>query len=377
MKGFAENFQVNKAMSLEHHALTETHTFPIHHEGLVHNGKVRSVYWLTPEDSARLSQKYHGVDPSAKLGVMIMSDRISAFDCNWQAEEGLKGVPYKGAALNMIAEHWFNEFGCEGLARNHLLEIPHPLVWIVERAQPLKIEAIARQYITGSLWRAYAQGQRKFCGIVLPDGLQENQRLDEILITPTTKGIVRGIPGVPEEDDVNLTKEQILMNYQDFGFLNPEDIDWYEMLLSEGFKIISKQCAEMGQIFVDTKFEFGYCHDNRERYYMIFIDEVGTPDSSRMWDAQAHREGRIVENSKEGFRQFLLHTYDRDVLLNKKRMDERRALAATTRVPVDEMMKVSHIYTSLAEKITGWHITTIENPRAEILEALVSFGIVE
>jgi len=86
---------------------------------------------------------------------MVISDRLSAFECMWRAEGGLDGVPGKGAALNAISGHWFQRFGEAGLARSHILETPHPLVWVVQRAKPIMIEAIARQYITGSMWRAY------------------------------------------------------------------------------------------------------------------------------------------------------------------------------------------------------------------------------
>ena len=123
----------------------------------VHSGKVRSVYWLKPEDSRRLiEQRQYPVAPDAELAVLIVSDRLSAFDCIWRAEGGLNGVPGKGAALNAVSQEWFNAFAEAGLARSHILEAPHPLVWIVQRAKPVKIEAIARQYITGSLWRSYA-----------------------------------------------------------------------------------------------------------------------------------------------------------------------------------------------------------------------------
>ena len=91
----------------------------------------------------------------------------------------------------------FHNFGSvssskRGLARSHILEVPHPLVWIVQRARPVLVEAIARRFITGSMWRAYERGERLFCGIELPDGLHRDQRLREILLTPSTKGVMRG-----------------------------------------------------------------------------------------------------------------------------------------------------------------------------------------
>merc|ERR1712176_319241 len=188
-------------------------------------GKVRAVYWLTPEDSKRLiEEKKYDVAPGSPLAVMVISDRISAFDVIWHAENGLNGVPCKGAALNAISNHWFKLFKEKGLANSHILDIPHPLVWIVQKAKPVMVEAIARQYITGSMWRDYGKGNRKFCGIEIPDGLKNNQKLDKLLITPTTKGILQGIPGVPEQDDVNISRSDIEQNFKASNFSSPDDI---------------------------------------------------------------------------------------------------------------------------------------------------------
>lgn len=240
-------------------ALGKTDDFAIRHEEEVNSGKVRSVYWLSQEDSDRLiAERDHNVAEGSRLGVMIISDRISAFDCNWRGEGGLDGVAGKGASLNAISKHWFNVFDRNGLARNHVLESPHPLVWIVQRADPIMVEAIARQHITGSMWRGYDRGEREICGIALPDGLEKDQRLDKLLITPSTKGIMTGIPGVPEKDDVNITRRQIVDNYEAFGFRSPGDVAQYERLLRKGFSLIDKRLRSIGQIFVDTKFEFGY-----------------------------------------------------------------------------------------------------------------------
>lgn len=143
---------------------------------------------------------------------MVISDRISAYECIWRGKDGLNGVPGKGAALNVsgcaslvtavvltrlvrpqqaISNHWFKLFKEKGLADSHILEVPHPLVWVVQRARPVLIEAIARQYITGSMWRSYVKGERIFCGISLPDGLEKDSKLDKLLITPSTKGILK------------------------------------------------------------------------------------------------------------------------------------------------------------------------------------------
>ena len=248
--------------------LDTNHDFAIRSPQPVHSGKVRSVYWLGDADSRRLIEgRGYPVPLDAKLAVMIVSDRLSAFDCIWRGEQQLNGVPGKGAALNAVSQYWFEQFALAGLARSHILESPHPLVWIVQRTQPVRIEAIARRYITGSMWRSYAAGKRSFCGVELPDNLMRDQRLSELLITPSSKGILRGLQGIPEVDDVNISRADLQRHWQALGFQRVDDIDHYERLLSEGFELIANRLAALQQIFVDTKFEFGYAKkcagDNR------------------------------------------------------------------------------------------------------------------
>jgi len=367
-------------MSLADKVLAVNNDLPIRTALPIHSGKVRSVYWLTENDSRRLIQEQHyNVASDAPLAIMVISDRISAFDCLWHSEDGLHGIPGKGAALNAIANHWFQCFKEHGLADSHILDIPHPLVWIVQKARPVMIEAIARQFITGSLWRTYSQGEHEFCGIPLPPGLEKDQKLPELLITPSTKGILRGIAGVPEADDVNITRHDLQAHYRAFHFRCPEDIDRYESLLRAGFHVISQALAELDQVFVDTKFEFGYVTDASGREKLIYMDEVGTPDSSRIWDGPAYRRGQIVENSKERFRQFLLnHFPESDILLNKERMQERTALARDHGLPRQAFMELSETYSRIAEKITGRVLTTSDNPKAEIITILRDkYGLID
>ncbi|MCX2981642.1 phosphoribosylaminoimidazolesuccinocarboxamide synthase [Halieaceae bacterium IMCC14734] len=366
-------------MSLADKVLAVNNDLPIRTDAPVHNGKVRSVYWLTDADSARLiRERGYDVAADAPLAIMVISDRISAYECIWHGEGGMNGVPGKGAALNAISNHWFRLFRERGLADSHILETPHPLVWIVQKARPVMIEAIARQYITGSMWRSYGKGEREFCGIQIPDGLEKDSKLPELLITPSSKGILKGIPGVPEVDDVNVTRADIENNYAAFSFANTADIDRYENLLSEGFEVISAELAKLDQIFVDTKFEFGYVTDQSGQEKLIYMDEVGTPDSSRIWDGPAYRDGKVVENSKEEFRKLLLNYFpDPDILTNKDRMNERPALASDNALPVEIMMQTSATYLSIAEKITGASLQLSDNPRAEIIDILSSqFGVV-
>ncbi|MBU2897383.1 phosphoribosylaminoimidazolesuccinocarboxamide synthase [Vibrio hepatarius] len=367
-------------MTLADQVLAINDDLPIRTNQPVHNGKVRSVYWLTEQDSRRLiEEKSYDVAPDAPLAIMVISDRISAFDCIWHGQDGLKGVPGKGAALNAISNHWFSLFQQNNLADSHILDIPHPLVWIVQKAKPIKIEAICRQYITGSMWRAYEKGERHFCGIELPEGLKKDSRLPELLMTPSTKGILKNIPGVPEADDVNITRKNIEDNFAAFNFSSIRDIRLYEKLLSEGFSVINKALSEVNQIFVDTKFEFGYVHDASGNEKLIYMDEVGTPDSSRIWDKYEYQSGRIVENSKEDFRQFLLSYFpDPDILLNKERMAEREALARDNELPSEALMDISRTYINIAEKITGKAISLSNNPKQEIINILSNaYGLID
>ncbi|MBW8183919.1 phosphoribosylaminoimidazolesuccinocarboxamide synthase [Shewanella nanhaiensis] len=359
-------------MNLSNKVLAVNDDLPIRTDKAVHSGKVRSVYWLTEQDNARLIQeKGYDVPADTPLAIMVISDRISAFDCIWQGEGGLNGVPGKGAALNAISNHWFKLFKEKGLADSHILDVPHPFVWIVQKAQPVMVEAIARQYITGSMWRAYSSGEREFCGIRLPEGLEKDQKLPEILITPSTKGVLTGLEGVPEADDVNVSRADLERHLEGFNFRKLSDVDLYEKLLKEGFAVISEALDAQDQIFIDTKFEFGYVKNADGQEKLIYMDEVGTPDSSRIWDGPAHRDGKIIEKSKEGFRQWLLnHFPDPDILLNKERMPERFALAADNKLPQSVMMDISNTYVGIAEKVIGKKLTISEDPKQEIIDIL-------
>ncbi|GAC14529.1 phosphoribosylaminoimidazolesuccinocarboxamide synthase [Aliiglaciecola lipolytica] len=367
-------------MTLANTVLAVNDNLPIRTDSPVHSGKVRSVYWLTSQDSRRLiQQNNYDVAEDTPLAVMVISDRISAFDCVWRAEGGLNGVPGKGAALNEISNHWFDLFKQENLADSHILDVPHPLVWIVQKAKPVLIEAIGRQYITGSMWRAYSKGDRDFCGIQLPEGLSKDSKLPELLITPSTKGVLKGIPGVQEADDANISRQSIVEHFQRFNFKQLNDVDLYEKLLSQGFSVISNALAEIDQLFVDTKFEFGYVKDRSGQDKLIYMDEVGTPDSSRIWDGPAFREGNILENSKEGFRQMLLEYFpDPDILLNKDRMQERFSLAKHNLLPQEALMDLSKTYVNIAEKITGKTLNISGNPKQEIIAVLKDeYGLVD
>ena len=149
-------------------------------------------------------------------------------------------------------------------------------------------------------------------------------------------------------------------------------------MLKQGFAVISEALKEAGQIFVDTKFEFGYVTDKAGNEKLIYMDEVGTPDSSRIWEQAAYDNGKIVENSKEGFRQFLLnHFPDPDILLNKDRMPERQALARDNALPVEQIMAISKTYLNIARTISGKNRIK-RQPKAEIIAVLKDqYGLID
>ena len=357
---------------LNSEVLAVNDSLPIRTSEPVHSGKVRSVYWLSAPDSERLiRQRQYPVASDAQLALMVISDRISAFDCIWHGEGGLAGVPGKGAALNAISQFWFTEFSRAGLARSHILEVPHPLVWVVQRAEPVMIEAIARRFITGSMWRAYERGVREFCGIQLPENLHRDQRLSETLVTPSTKGVMRGLPEIPEADDTNVSREQLEAHWQAFGFRDKGDVARYEELLRDGVDLIARHLTPLDLMLVDTKFEFGYARDENGEEGLIYMDEVGTPDSSRIWDAVAYRGGSVVENSKEEFRQALLrHVNDPELLLDHQRFEERKRFAAEHALPAVMLHTLSETYRSVAERITETPVDVPDRPLESMMAVL-------
>jgi phosphoribosylaminoimidazole-succinocarboxamide synthase len=233
------------------------------------------------------------------------------------------------------------------------------------------IEAIARRFITGSMWRAYERGVREFCGIELAEGLHRDQRLSETLVTPSTKGVMRGLRGIPEADDTNVSRAQLEAHWEAFGFHAKEDVGRYEVLLREGVDLIARHLAPLDLMLVDTKFEFGYARDADGQENLIYMDEVGTPDSSRIWDAVAYRGGSVVENSKEEFRQALLrHVNDPELLLDHQRFEERKLFAAEHALPAVMLHTLSDTYRSVAERITERPLEVPDRPLESMMSVL-------
>lgn len=236
----------------------------------VYHGKVRDVYSVADD-----------------LLVMVATDRISAFDVILP-----KGIPYKGQVLNQIATYFLE--ATADLVPNWRLATPDPMVTVGYRCEGFPVEMIIRGYLTGSAWREYAAGKRELCGVKLPDGMRENERFPEPIITPTTKAA--------EGHDENISREEIIAQ----GLVSEEDYAVMEQYTRQLFARGTEMAAEKGLILVDTKYEFGK-RDGR----VILIDEIHTPDSSRYFYADGFEE-RFEKGepqrqlSKEFVRQWLI-----------------------------------------------------------------------
>lgn len=235
-----------------------------------YHGKVRDVYTIDND-----------------LLVMVATDRISAFDVILP-----KGIPFKGQVLNQIAAYFLQSTA--DLVPNWLLDTPDPMVSAGYRCEGFPVEMIIRGYLTGSAWREYAAGVREICGVKLPEGMKENQKFPEPIITPTTKA--------EAGHDENISKEEIIAQ----GIVSAEDYEVMERYTRRLFEIGTRMAAEKGLILVDTKYEFGKLEDK-----VILIDEIHTPDSSRYFYAEGYEE-RFAKGepqrqlSKEFVRQWLI-----------------------------------------------------------------------
>ena len=218
---------------------------------------------------------------------MVVSDRISAFDVVLP-----EGIPYKGQVLNKIAERFLD--ATADILPNWKLAVPAPNVTVGYKCEPFKVEMVIRGYLTGHAWREYKAGKRTLCGVALPEGMVENQKFPEPIITPTTKAA--------EGHDEDISKEEIIAR----GIVGRDD---YEQLEAYTRAIYARGCemaADRGLILVDTKYEFG------KRDGVIYLmDEVHTPDSSRYFYAEGYEERqargeRQKQLSKEFVREWLM-----------------------------------------------------------------------
>lgn len=233
-------------------------------------GKVRDVY-----------------DIDGKYLAMVVTDRISAFDVVLP-----EGIPYKGQVLNRIAAKFLD--ATSDILPNWKVAVPDPAVTVGYKCEPFKVEMVIRGYLAGHAWREYKAGKRTLCGVPLPEGMVENQKFPEPIITPTTKA--------SEGHDEDISKEEIIAS----GLVGKEDYEKLEEYTRAIFQRGTEIAAKQGLILVDTKYEFG--KRNGEIYLM---DEVHTPDSSRYFYAEGY-EDRLAKGerqrqlSKEFVREWLM-----------------------------------------------------------------------
>lgn len=241
---------------------------------------------LDATDFPALGVKYEGKvrDNYTRAGerTIIVTDRISAFD------RVLGTLPLKGQVLNWIAAWWFEK--TTHIAPNHVLRVPDPNVMVAVECKPLPVEMIVRAYLTGttstSIWVHYKNGARSFCGHALPDGLKQNQKLPQVLLTPSTKA-------AHGDHDVSASREEILS----LTGMPAEDFDTAAQMALELFAFGQEVCAKQGLILVDTKYEFGKTSDGR----IVLIDEIHTPDSSRFWYSNTYPERFAAGEQPESF----------------------------------------------------------------------------
>lgn len=250
-------------------ALTNTE-FHFDGQKSVYHGKVRDVYNINDD-----------------LIVMVATDRISAFDVVLP-----KGIPFKGQVLNQIASKFLDS--TSDICPNWKLATPDPMVTVGVKCEGFRVEMIIRSILTGSAWREYQKGCRELCGVKLPDGMRENERFPEPIVTPTTKA--------DEGHDLNISREEIIAQ----GIVSEADYNVMENYTRKLFARGQEIAAKHGLILVDTKYEFGKCGDK-----IYLIDEIHTPDSSRYFYAEGYEE-RFEKGepqrqlSKEFVRQWLI-----------------------------------------------------------------------
>jgi phosphoribosylaminoimidazole-succinocarboxamide synthase len=272
----------------------------------VYHGKVRDVYTLKND-----------------LVVMVASDRISAFDHVLP-----KGIPFKGQVLNQVATMFLD--ATKDIVPNWLLATPDPSVAVGLACEPIRVEMVIRGYLAGHAAREYAAGKRMICGVEMPEGLKENDRFPEPIITPASKA--------EEGHDEDISREEIIQKD-----LVPEAIyfqmeNYTRALFQRGTEIAAKR----GLILVDTKYEFGLLNDK-----VILIDEIHTPDSSRYFYSDGYNERQIKgepqkQLSKEFVRQWLMENGFQG--LEGQKMPE---------MPEEFVQTITDRYIELYERISG------------------------
>ncbi|MCB0396292.1 MAG: phosphoribosylaminoimidazolesuccinocarboxamide synthase [Flavobacteriales bacterium] len=272
-----------------------------------YQGKVRDVYNI-----------------ANKHLVMVVSDRISAFDVVLP-----RGIPYKGQVLNQIAAKFLQ--ATSDIVPNWVIDVPDPMVTVGKYCEPFKVEMVIRGYLSGHAWRTYKSGERVLCGATMPEGMKENDRFPEPIITPSTKA--------DEGHDEDITREQIIAT----GLVSEADYTQLEKYTRALFQRGTEIAAEMGLILVDTKYEFG----KDENGVITLIDEIHTPDSSRYFYKERYEE----RQSKGEAQKQLSKEFVREWLMANgfQGKDGQQVPEMTD----DIVNQISERYIELFEKITG------------------------
>ena len=289
----------------------------------IHRGKVR--------DSLR-------ADAATRL--LVVSDRISAFDRVLETP-----IPMKGEVLSRLSNWWFEQTA--DIVPNHVLRAVDPVATLVREVEPIRIEMVVRGYLTGSLGRAYEKGVRTFCGAAVPDGLKPNARFAQPLVTPTTK----------EKNDREISPADIVSE----GWTTAERYAQMKEIALRLFERGTRILAEKGLILVDTKYEFGLLDGK-----LVLIDEIHTPDSSRMWDQAAYDRdpAKVEAHDKEYVRAWLRQ--------NRKNGEYPVAL------PDDVVCETTRRYVEIYERITGGKLAVAdEDPRLRLARNLVRAGLIK
>ncbi|TCV15132.1 phosphoribosylaminoimidazole-succinocarboxamide synthase [Sphingobacterium alimentarium] len=286
-------------------AIKETN-FNFDKQTAFYRGKVRDVYTI---DNTYL--------------VMVASDRISAFDVVLP-----EPIPYKGQVLNQIAAKFLK--ATEDIIPNWVITVPDPSVSIGHMCEPFKVEMVIRGYLSGHAWRTYRDGGRELCGVTMPEGMKENDKFPEPIITPTTKAAVG--------HDEDISKEEIISK----GVVNQEDYEELEQYARTLFERGTEIAKDRGLILVDTKYEFG-----KKDGKIYLMDEIHTPDSSRYFYLEGYEERQAKgepqkQLSKEFVRQWLIE--------NNFQGKDGQQVPEMTKEIIDS---ISERYIELYEHITG------------------------
>jgi phosphoribosylaminoimidazole-succinocarboxamide synthase len=271
-----------------------------------YKGKVRDVYTI-----------------DERFMAMVVTDRISAFDVVLP-----EAIPFKGQVLNQIAAKFLS--ATKDIVPNWVVEVPDEMVTVGRICEPFKVEMVIRGYLAGHAWREYSAGRRSVCGVSLPEGLKENDKLPEPIITPTTKAAVG--------HDEDISREDILSK----GIVSITDYDALENYTRALYQRGTEMAAERGLILVDTKYEFGKVGDK-----IYLIDEIHTPDSSRYFYADGYQER---QNTGEAQKQLSKEFVRKWLIENGFQGKDGQSVPEMTPAVVES---ISERYIELYEQITG------------------------